>query len=88
MRSHKVVQHEAWLSGSTGELSTLTQSLRLVIRRFDGFARFLVFKRRAPNRQCREMILSSGTATNVNAAKAAARQTATRLEAILLCRQQ
>ena len=83
-----MVQREAWLSGPSGELSTLTQSLRLVIRRFDGFARFLVFKRPAPNNQSREMILSSGTATNVNAAKAAARHTAARLEAVLSCRQQ
>jgi predicted house-cleaning NTP pyrophosphatase (Maf/HAM1 superfamily) len=34
------------------------------------------------------MILSSGTATDVDAAKAAARQAATRLETVLACRQQ
>jgi hypothetical protein len=79
-------QREAWLIAPTGELWTLTQSLRLVIQRFDGFARFLVLRRSARDKQSREMILSSGTATDVNAAKAAARQTATRLEAIFACR--
>jgi hypothetical protein len=83
-----VGQRDAWLTEPSGELSTVTQRLRLVIRRFNGFARFLVFRLSAPDRQCDEMILSSGTAADVDAAKAAARQTATRLETVLACRQQ
>jgi hypothetical protein len=83
-----MVQHEAWLIEPSGELSTVTQSLRLVVRGCDGFTRFLIFRLSAPDRQCGDMILSSGTAPDVNAAKAAARQTATRLETVLACRRQ
>ena len=73
---------EPWLVEPNGDLSILTQTLRLNIRSFDGFARFLVLRRPARGKRDAEVLLSSGTATNVNTAKAAAQQAATRLETL------
>ena len=76
-------QWESWLVEPNGDLSMLTQRLRLIIRRFDGCARFLVLKRPARGERDAEVLLSSGTATNVSKAKDAAQHAGTRLETTL-----
>jgi hypothetical protein len=75
-------QGEPWLVEQNGDLSTVTQRLRLIIRKFDGFARFLVLRQSARKKRDAEVLLSSGTATNVSTAKAAAQRTAARLESM------
>jgi hypothetical protein len=76
-------QGEPWLVEQNGDLSTVTQRLRLIIRKFEGFVRFLVLRRSASEKRGSEVLLSSGTATNVSTAKAAAQRTAVRLESML-----
>jgi hypothetical protein len=82
-QSSEPAQCESWLVEPNGDLSTLTQTLRLNVRCFDGFARYLVLRRSARGERDAEVLLSSGTATNMNKAKAAAQQAATRLESML-----
>jgi len=82
-RGSQLGQGEPWLVEQNGDLSTVTQRLRLIIRRFDGFARFLVLRLSAREKRDAEVLLSSGTATNVSTAKTAAQQTAVRLESML-----
>lgn len=80
---NRLGQCKSWLIDPNGDLSTLTQTLQLNVRSFDGFARYLVMRRSVHGKRDAEVLLSSGTATNMNKAKAVAQQAATRLEAML-----
>jgi hypothetical protein len=75
------VQHQNWVVGQSGELSSMFHGLRLAIRKHNGFTRFLVLA--GCGERYPEAILSSGTESNLEAAKAAATRTAMRLEIVL-----
>jgi hypothetical protein len=72
------MQQDIWVVERSGELSTMFHGLRLAVRKHSGFARFLVLAACGGR-----SILSSGTESNVEAAKAAATRTAMRLEVVL-----
>jgi hypothetical protein len=75
------VQQKDWIAEPIGETCVATPRLRLVVRRFDDCARFLVVK--TGDARFPEALLSSGTEKDVGAAKAAATRAAIRSETIL-----
>ena len=75
------MQHQSWVAGPTGELSTMCHGLRLAVLKHNGFARFLVLE--PCGKEHSEEILSSGTEIDLDTAKAAATKAAIRLEAVL-----
>jgi hypothetical protein len=81
-------EQDVWRTEPSGDLSMVVRNLRLIIRKCSGFTRFLVLKRAAHGRRRPEAFLSSGMETNVDAAKLAAKRTATRLETVLANRGQ
>jgi hypothetical protein len=75
------VQHQRWTIEPSGEFSAMYHGMHLAVRKHNGFTRFLVLA--ACGERYPEAILSSGTESNVEAAKTAATRTAIRLEAVL-----
>ena len=81
-RGEQVV-HETWHTVSDGRLSTEFHGLRLVVRKSDADARYVILKRAGYGRSSAEVILSSGTEANVEAAIVAATKVAARIDAML-----
>lgn len=71
-----------WSAERDGQLSAVVGSLRLLVRSSDDCARFLIVHQSTHDNSYSNL-LASGTESNVNAAMAAARKAATRIEYIL-----
>lgn len=76
----KMAQHELWRIGSDGLLSAESGNLRLVVRKAEGCARFLVLKNPADAESHPAFVLASGTESDVHAAMAAAERMLARFE--------
>ena len=75
-----MAQHELWRVGPDGILSAESGGLRLVVRKAEGCARFLVLKDGADAEQpCPACVLASGTENDVRAAMEAAERMLARL---------
>ena len=68
---------------ASGHLLETEHGFRLIVRQFDGCARYLVVRTAPEGDKYRDTMLASGTASDVNAAMAAARRTASRIQSIL-----
>ena len=66
-----------------GRFSAEVPGLRLIVRKSDNCARYVIFQRAGYGGSCAEVMLSSGTEPNVDAAIAAARKAATRIDIML-----
>jgi hypothetical protein len=77
------VDHEIWLTVSDGRLSAEFPSLRLIVRKSDAYARYVILKRAGHGGSCAEVMLSSGTEPNVEAAIVAATKVAARIDLML-----
>jgi hypothetical protein len=84
---HQTVDHVSWQLEADGQLSAAVQNLRLVIRKAEGCVRYLILRRSPRNGGFPEIMLSSGTESNLDAAMMAARRVAIRIESILAERQ-
>jgi hypothetical protein len=67
-----------WHADPNGELSAVLDDLRLIIRQRDGFTRYLILQRGG-----REIMLGSGTESDVSQAMIAAQHAAERIAFIL-----
>ena len=74
---------EQWYADAYGQLLVTEHGLRLVVRQFDGCARYLVVRTSLEGDKYGDILLASGTELNVNAAMTAARRTASRIQSIL-----
>jgi hypothetical protein len=79
----KVVEHEIWHEEAEGRFSAGVPGLRLIVRKLDNCARYIIVQRVYDGTSCVEVLLSSGTEPNVDAAIAAARKAATRIDIML-----
>ena len=77
------MDHEIWCAVSDGRLSTGFPALRLIVRKSDAYVRYIVIKRAGYGGSCDEVMLSSGTEPNVEAAIVAATKVATRIDLML-----
>ena len=68
---------------SDGRLSTEFHGLRLVVRKSDADARYVILRRAGNGRSSVEVMLSSGTEPNVEAAIVAATKVAARIDSML-----
>lgn len=78
-----MIGQELWRTDQTGELSASIDKLRLVIRRCDGYARYLILHRTTHGGTYPEIMLGSGTESDVRTAMIAARRAAMRIAFIL-----
>jgi hypothetical protein len=76
------VSQEFWHADPNGELSATVHGLRLIIRRCDGFSRYLILQRSAHGNYP-EIMVGSGTESDVSKAMVAARRAAMRTDFIL-----
>jgi len=81
-RLPKRVSQEFWHADPNGELSATVHGLRLIIRRCDGFSRYLILQRSAHGNYP-EIMVGSGTESDVSKAMVAARRAAMRTDFIL-----
>ena len=77
------VEHEIWHEEADGHFSAEVPGLRLIVRKSDNCARYVILQRAGYGRSCVEVMLSSGTESNVDAAMVAARKAATRIDIML-----
>ena len=70
-----------WRKVSDGRLSAEFPGLRLIVSKSDAYARYVILKRAGGS--CAEVMLSSGTEPNVEAAIVAATKVATRIDLML-----
>ena len=59
---------EQWYADAYGQLLVTEHGLRLVVRQFDGCARYLVVRTSLEGDKYGDILLASGTELNVNAA--------------------
>jgi hypothetical protein len=78
-----VSDHEIWRTEPDGERSAMLRNLRLIVRSSRDCARYMILRRATDNGECPEVLLESGTESNLNAAMVAARRAATRIEGML-----
>lgn len=71
-------QDTFWHADHNGELSAVVDDLRLIIRSGDGFARYLILQRGA-----RDIMIGSGTESDLGKAMVAAQRAAERTQFIL-----
>ena len=76
-----ISDHEIWHAEADGHLSAELRGLKLIVRKSDACARYVIVRR--AHSGCSESMLSSGTEPNVEAAMAAARRVATRIDVML-----
>jgi hypothetical protein len=74
---------DGWQTVSDGNLSADFPGLRLIVRRSDSYARYVILKRVGHGASCAEVMLSSGTEPNVEAAMVATAKVAARIGVIL-----
>jgi hypothetical protein len=77
------VDHEMWRRVSDGRLSAEFAGLRLIVRKSDAYARYVILGRSGHGGSSAEVMLSSGTETNVEAAILAATKVAARIDLML-----
>jgi hypothetical protein len=77
------VEHEIWRRDADGHLTAEASGLKLIVRKLDNCARYMILQRAGDGRPCAEVMLSSGTESNVDAAITAARKAATRIDIML-----
>ena len=77
---------EIWRAEADGQASAEVPGLKLIVRRSDTCARYVILRRTGYGATCTEVMLSSGTEPNVEAAMAAAKKVATRIAAMLAAR--
>jgi hypothetical protein len=80
------VEHEVWRREADGHLSAEVPGLKLIVRKLDNCARYVIVRRADDDGSCAEAMLSSGTDPSVDAAIAAARRAAARTEVMLAAR--
>ena len=73
---------EEWHADTDEQSSATVRSLKLMIRKADNCARYLVFGRVGSDEAACEIMLASGTEPNVSEAMMAAERTAARIEPI------
>ena len=71
------MDHETWRTELDGDLSVEVRDLKLIVRRSDACARYVILQRGRSGGMCAEVMLSSGTEANVEAAMVAAKRVAT-----------
>jgi hypothetical protein len=76
-----VLGRKHWHADANGQLSATAHSLRLIIRQFDGCARYLIV-RRGKDGASGEIMLASGTEPSVDAAMMAAERRAKKMAPI------
>ena len=77
------MDHETWRTELDGQLSVEVRDLKLIVRRSDACARYVILQRGRSGGMCAEVMLSSGTEANVEAAMVAAKRVATRIDFML-----
>ena len=77
------MDHEIWRTVSDRRLSAEFPCLRLVVRKSDAYARYVILKPAGYGGSCAEVMLSSGTEPNVEAAIVAATKVAARIDLML-----
>ena len=77
------MDREIWHREPDGSVSTEIPGLKIIVRKSDGCARYVILQRAGDGRSCVEALLSSGTEPNLDAAIAAARKAATRIDIML-----
>jgi hypothetical protein len=78
----EALAQQPWRTELDGQLSASTRTLRLIVRKADGCARYLILQR-LQGRICSEVLLASGTEISTDAAMTAAGQAAIRIEFML-----
>jgi hypothetical protein len=76
------VDREVWHTEPDGSVSTEIPGLKIIVRKSDGCARYVILQSTGYG-SCAEAMLSSGTEPNVDAAILSARRAATRIDVIL-----
>jgi hypothetical protein len=79
----ETVEHEIWHKDAEGHLSAEVPGLKLIVRKSDNCARYVILRCTGHDVSCAEAMLSSGTEPSVDAAIAAARKAATRIDIML-----
>jgi hypothetical protein len=77
------VEHEIWHKEAEGRFSAEVPGLRLIVRKSDDCARYVILQRAGYGESRAEVMLSSGTEPNLDAAIAAALEAATRIDTML-----
>jgi hypothetical protein len=77
------VDREIWQTEPDGQSSAQVLGLKLVVRKYDSCARYVVLQPDGCGGTCAQVMLSSGTEPNPNAAKIAAERAATRTVCML-----
>jgi hypothetical protein len=77
------VDGKIWRAEADVQASAEFPGLKLIVRRSDTCARYVILRRTGYGGTCTEVMLSSGTEPNVEAAMAAAKKVATRIDAML-----
>jgi hypothetical protein len=79
------VDREIGNTAADGDVSTEIPGLKIIVRKSDGCARYVILQS-AGYGSCAEVMLSSGTEPNVDAAIVAARRVAARIDVMLTAR--
>lgn len=79
------MDREVWHTESDGSVSTEIPGLKIIVRKSDGCARYIILQSTGSGSYA-EAMLSSGTEPNVDAAILSARRAATRIDVILAAR--
>ena len=72
------MDREIWQTEPDGQSSAQVLGLKLVVRKYDSCARYVVLQPSGYGGTCAQVMLSSGTEPNPNAAMVAAERAATR----------
>jgi hypothetical protein len=79
----ETVEHEIWHKDAEGHLSAEVPGLKLIVRKSDNCARYVILRCPGYDVSGAEVLLSSGTEPSVDAAIVAARKAATRIDIML-----
>lgn len=77
------MDHEIWRAEPDGQLSAEILNLKLIVLKSDTGARYMILQRNRDGRMNPEVMLSSGTEPNVEAAIVAATRVAARIDLML-----
>lgn len=78
-----MLNQELWQTSPDGEFFSCENNLRIVIRRCGGYTRYVVLYRGTKDARHPEMLLGSGTESDLTTAMIAARRAATRIGFVL-----
>ena len=79
----EMLGHEIWRRAPDGHLFAVVHGLKLIVRKPDCYARYLILHRGVHGRESDETMLASGTEHDENAAMISARRTAVRISSML-----